>query len=102
LRYLAGLSHLKYLALGGTGITDIGLQRLAGLKALQDLMLNGTKVTDRGWVEFRQALPECKILYSTFYCATPRPSATVSSLDRLLKEVREIQEIDTADITVRP
>ncbi len=43
------------------GITDDGLKHLRDLKQLKSLNLGGTKVTEQGIERLQQALPECKI-----------------------------------------
>ena len=60
--HLVGLTKLETLNLGGTQISDAGLVHLKGLTNLEKLDLAGAKVTSAGVTEFRQALPDCKII----------------------------------------
>jgi hypothetical protein len=48
LMHLQGLTHLRFLHLGGTKITDAGLRQLQGLTQLTSLDLGDTSVTDEG------------------------------------------------------
>jgi len=50
LAHIAGLK-LRYLSLGGTSITDAGLENLGGMAQLQALDLGGTNITDAGLVQ---------------------------------------------------
>ena len=56
-----GLTQLQILHLGGTNVTDSGMEYLKGLTQLQNLTLVGTMVTDEGVRRLKQALPECEI-----------------------------------------
>ena len=47
--------------LRGSQATDDSLRRLGGLKSLRALAVGGTKVSDAGVDEMRKMLPECKI-----------------------------------------
>jgi Leucine-rich repeat (LRR) protein len=59
---LAQLKNLRWLNLGGTPITDIGLKEVAQLKNLHTLVLVGTQITEAGLQELQKALPTCQIL----------------------------------------
>ncbi len=48
LRHIAGLTEVRILALHNTTVTNDGLRYLKGMKKLQILLLNGTKITDAG------------------------------------------------------
>ena len=54
--------ELIALHLGGTEITDAGLEQLKGLSSLDTLDLTEIKVTIEGVNKLKQALPDCKIL----------------------------------------
>ena len=45
---ISTLTQLQYLGLGGTGVTDAGLEQLSHQPHLQGLTLDRTKVTDAG------------------------------------------------------
>ncbi len=49
LPHVRQLTGLKWLGLGGTEITDTGVEHLAGLTNLRNLSLNDTQVTDVGF-----------------------------------------------------
>ena len=51
--HVKALTTLQWLDLGGTNITDIGLERLKGLTELRLLRLTGTKITDAGLVHLK-------------------------------------------------
>lgn len=53
--------NLKIVDLGGTRVTDAGLEHLAGLKGLWKLRVTGTRVTDAGIKRLQQDLPNCEI-----------------------------------------
>ena len=48
MEYLKGLTQLRWLALNGTQITDAGLECLEGMKQLEELDLGGARITDAG------------------------------------------------------
>jgi hypothetical protein len=50
---LKGLTKLKELDLGGTGVTDAGLVHLKGLTKLKELDLSFTKITDAGLIHLK-------------------------------------------------
>ena len=52
LQWLFGCTDVKYLDLGGTQVTDAGVNRL-WLNSLSELKLNDTKITDNGLKHFR-------------------------------------------------
>jgi Leucine-rich repeat (LRR) protein len=58
---LKELANLSYLDVGGTQVTDAGLNDLKELKNLSSLYLGRTQVTNAGIDELRKALPKCKI-----------------------------------------
>ena len=58
---LAGLQHLEYLNLYGTGVSDAGLQSLAALKRLRTLYVWQTRVSDSGLERLRSALPRLEV-----------------------------------------
>ena len=60
--HLKGLTNLQRLYLDSTEITDVGLAHLMGLTNLHYLNIQATKVTDEGVAEFRQALPNCRVV----------------------------------------
>jgi internalin A len=59
--YLKKLSSIQTLGLGGTKLTDAGLDHLNGLKRLGRLVV-GREVTDAGINAIRQALPTIKVI----------------------------------------
>ncbi len=61
LEHLKGLTSLQTLDLGDTFVSDAGLEHLKGLTSLQNLSLWDTKVTDEGVKKLQQALPNCEI-----------------------------------------
>jgi hypothetical protein len=58
---LAGLTQIQFLNLSHTNVTDGGLAHLKGLTNLQGLWLYNTQVTDEGVKELQKALPNCEI-----------------------------------------
>jgi Leucine-rich repeat (LRR) protein len=50
---LWNLKQLKYLDLGSTKITDIGLKELQGVTNLRRLILQNTQITDAGLKELQ-------------------------------------------------
>jgi hypothetical protein len=52
--HVKGLSRLRGLSLGGTPITDAGLEHLKGLTKLEALSLSRTHVTDAGMKHLRE------------------------------------------------
>src|SRR5579864_8436510 len=54
LKNLKELSHMSWLDLGGSGITDAGLKELKDLPQLRSLLLSVTKVTDEGLKNLRE------------------------------------------------
>lgn len=75
-RALAGLSELRHLDLGGTGISDGALDVLHTLPALEWLSLEGTRVTDAGM----DALRACDSLRSVNLGRTCVGDAAVRAL----------------------
>jgi len=67
LEHLEGLTNLEVLGLAGTRVTDAGLERLKGMTSLRRLELHRVKnapymqVTDEGVKKLQEALPDCKI-----------------------------------------
>jgi len=61
LEHLKGMSQLQHLYLNNTHVTDAGLEHLKGLTQLQELLLSGTQVTNEGVRKLQHALPNCKI-----------------------------------------
>ena len=59
--YLAALKPDSRLNLRGWLITDASLMHLKGLTHLSFLTLTGTKVTDAGVTDLQKALPNCEI-----------------------------------------
>ena len=53
--------NLKVLDLGGTQVTDSGVEDLASLERLWKLRLTGTRVSNEGVRRLKQALPNCEI-----------------------------------------
>ncbi len=58
---LRGYTHLEWLCLEDTCVTDAGLRNLAALKNLKKLELHGTQVTEAGASLLRKMLPNCEI-----------------------------------------
>jgi hypothetical protein len=52
---------LNILNLEGTHVTDAGLMHLAALRNLQGILLGGTQVTEAGVEKLQRALPKCTI-----------------------------------------
>jgi hypothetical protein len=50
---LKGLSGLRWLAIGGTGIGDAGLANIKGLSRLESLFLGGNQITDAGLTDLQ-------------------------------------------------
>src|SRR5439155_6438401 len=48
LAHLEGMTHLEYLSLAATQVTDAGLKHLKGMTKLDRLSLASTKVSDAG------------------------------------------------------
>jgi beta-lactamase regulating signal transducer with metallopeptidase domain/Leucine-rich repeat (LRR) protein len=65
LKYLAGMKKLEALMLDDDKVTDAGLEHLTRLTQLTSLVLLGTKVTATGVTKLQQALPNCKIEWSS-------------------------------------
>ncbi len=63
LEHVEGLTNLQILTLGGTCVSDAGLEHLTGLTNLESLYLNQTSVTPEGVKRLQEALPNCKIEY---------------------------------------
>ena len=61
--HLKNLVNLKVLRLDDTSINDDGLTHLTVLTNLQELDIKGTDVTDKGFEMFREALPNCEIVF---------------------------------------
>jgi hypothetical protein len=61
LEHLKGWNSIEWLRLDGPTFTDGGLQHLAGLKNLNLLQLYKTRVTADGVAALRKALPDCNI-----------------------------------------
>ena len=59
LEYLNGLTNLKKLWLNNTQVTDAGLEHLKGLTNLRYLFLIDTQVTAKGRAKLREELPSC-------------------------------------------
>ena len=57
------VTELEELRLGGTQVSDAGLERLKGMTKLNWLELGRTQVTEAGINELQQALTNCKIQY---------------------------------------
>ncbi|MCC9605600.1 hypothetical protein LOC68_22135 [Blastopirellula sp. JC732] len=57
---LQGLPKLKYLNLGGSAISDDGIDELAKIKTLREVIL-GPQITKEGAARLKEALPQCKI-----------------------------------------
>jgi hypothetical protein len=57
------MRELRVLGIPGTAITDEGLAHFAGLSQLEQLWLADTKVSEDGKSKFRQALPNCRLVY---------------------------------------
>lgn len=76
---LAALPALKTLLLSGTAIGDAGLKRLSSLGTLEYINLTNTRVTAPAIEEFRQALPNCRIVADPApQVAAAKPSAASS------------------------
>jgi hypothetical protein len=58
---LKGLTNLKWLYLGGTEVSDMGLANLKGLTGLRLLVLSHTRVSDLGVKSLQKALPNASI-----------------------------------------
>ena len=56
-----GCVNLWHLSLAGTQVTDMGLSPFIGCKDLKTLNVRGTKVSAAKVMEFKKALPICKI-----------------------------------------
>jgi serine/threonine protein kinase len=63
LPHLLAIENLKRLNLAGTKLTNAGLQQLQANKKLRQLNVRNTQVTSEGIAEFRQARPECELLW---------------------------------------
>jgi Leucine-rich repeat (LRR) protein len=63
LQHLSGLTNLQVLDLVNTPITDVGLRHLDGLTALANLDLGNTRVTHSGVEMLRARLPACSIVF---------------------------------------
>ena len=61
LAQLQGLTQLKKIDIGRSGVTDAGLANLRGLTGLEQLVLGGNPITDAGLVHLR-GLRSLKIL----------------------------------------
>jgi hypothetical protein len=61
-QHLADLTNLETVQLGGTRITDAGLQYLNGLSHLQEVY-GSPRVTDGGAERLRQALPKASVFH---------------------------------------
>jgi hypothetical protein len=59
------LTNLRWLRLNLSAITDEGLPKLNGLSRLEKLFIEDTKVTEDGVKRLQQALPNCKIYWSS-------------------------------------
>jgi hypothetical protein len=53
LEKISGLTHLKYLGLYGTPVTDVGMNHLARLQSLRALELSYTQVGDPGLISLK-------------------------------------------------
>jgi hypothetical protein len=62
MEYLKGMTRLQqFLVLNGTKITDAGLEHVKGMTRLQMLAVVGTQVTDVGMQKLKESLPTLKI-----------------------------------------
>ena len=61
LEYLKYFPRLEWLCLEETAISDNGLQHLAAITGLKKLELKGTSVTSHGVAMLRRAMPTCDI-----------------------------------------
>ena len=59
---MKGLKSLRCLILGGTSVTDAGLEHLKALADLERLDVRRINVTDEDVEKLQQALPNCKIV----------------------------------------
>ena len=59
--HLRRLTELRRLKLRRTSVSDAGLVRLKGLVNLEDLDIGGTLVTDAGVQELRKVLPKLNV-----------------------------------------
>jgi hypothetical protein len=59
---VAVLPKLEDLHLAGSPLTDAGLKQLHSLGSLTQIYLAGTKISDAGLMEFKKALPRCRII----------------------------------------
>jgi hypothetical protein len=78
LEHLQGLANLATLNLeNNRGVSDSGLVHLKGLTKLRTLNLGGTKVTDAGVGDLQKALPKVKIIHRPSSLAFPAPRHTI-------------------------
>lgn len=64
LRALTDQTQLWYLSLYDTAVTDAGLDSLRDVPALKQIGVNGTRVTEQGVQLFREAKPNCFVVWS--------------------------------------
>jgi hypothetical protein len=62
MKELKDLKNLKTIILPFTQVTDEGLKELKALKKLQYLDVSKTKVTAAGVMDFKKALPDCRVV----------------------------------------
>src|SRR5262249_18405884 len=61
MRQIAGMKKLKFLDLGNTLITDVGLLHLAKCQDLSTLLVQKTKTTEKGLADFHAVALACRI-----------------------------------------
>jgi hypothetical protein len=66
LEHLRGLSRLRTLDVSATPVTAAGLKQLRSLPALEVLAIADTRVAPEEVQSLRQALPELRVLFTTF------------------------------------
>lgn len=103
---IARASALETLTLRNTEITDDGLKHLEQLHHLGSLDVSGTKVTADGVADFKQALPNCRVIVTFGLGETPSKEPLFAEgvpigadeINFRLKELKIDGEVET-DVT---